>query len=247
MPVHMTCDGCGTDYSFSEQLIGRTARCRKCDHPLTVGSPLASADPDEDADTSYPDPDDLVARDSGRLGRSKKKTGRRRGSDPAAAFGWKLAVGVGVLLVLLLGGGVALVVALAGGDDGPNLVGKWKGATDVREAVREAAKDKMHPVAGKFAEAMAQHAADELLVVTLDFRKSGTVFFSGNTSTIGVSSESDSPWEVLYRDGDAVAVRMGPRGEEFDARLAFRDKDTFILTRLDQKDQPPVVFKRIRE
>jgi hypothetical protein len=244
----MTCSGCGTDYSFSEQLIGRTARCRKCDHPLTVGSPPASPDPDQDADTFSPEPDDLAGRDSGRPGRSKKKAGRRRGSDPAAAFGWKLAAGVGVLLVLLLGGGVALVVALVGGgDDGPNLVGKWKGATEVRQAVREATKDKMHPVAGKFAEALAQHAADELLAVTLDFKKSGTVFFSGNTSTIGVSSESDSPWDILYSEGDVVAVRMGPRGEEFDARLAFRDKDTFILTRPDQKDQPPVVFKRVKD
>ena len=37
MPISMNCPGCATAYAFSEQLAGRTARCPKCSHSLTVG------------------------------------------------------------------------------------------------------------------------------------------------------------------------------------------------------------------
>jgi hypothetical protein len=231
MPIHMTCPDCGTAYAFSEQLAGRTARCQRCDHPLTVGSPPPADEPDVDFEPR----------------RRRKKKARRRDQDPAA-LAWKLAIGAGVLLVLVVGGAIALAFVLVGGTDkGPRLVGKWRGAAEDRPAVGEAVKDKVHPVAQGLLEALAQRAADELLEVRVEFKKGGTAFFSGNTASIGVPPDSDGPWEVVARDGDVLTVRLAPSGATFEARLAFRDPDTFTLTRLDQKDKQPLVFTRVKD
>jgi hypothetical protein len=163
-----------------------------------------------------------------------------------------LAVGAGVLLVLLVGGGLALLFLLPPrADPGPQLIGRWKGAPDVREDARkvlkDATQDKLPPAAGDIAGGLLQMISREVAAVTIDFKKSGTAFFSGNTVHIGVPADSDGPWEIVQRDGDVLIVRMGPAGSSIEARLAFRDKDTFVLTRPNVKDQSPVVFARVTD
>jgi hypothetical protein len=40
---------------------------------------------------------------------------------------------------------------------------------------------------------------------------------------------------------------MGPANAPFEARLAFRDRDSFSFTRLDKPDQAPILFTRLRD
>jgi hypothetical protein len=225
----MTCPGCGTAYAFSEQLIGRSTRCRQCNESLTIAATLPAAAPE-------PPP------------RPKKK-GRRRERD-AADLGWKLAIGAGVLVALLAAVGLTLLFVFArGGERGPKLVGKWKGARDsredIRQGVKDATQDRLSPTGQDIAVGLLQRAFNEATAVTIDFKKSGRAFFSGNTAAIDLPADSEGPYEILQRDEDFLVVRLGPQGGAFEARLSFRDRDTFVLTRTDGKDQAPIVFSRV--
>jgi hypothetical protein len=227
----MTCPGCGTAYAFSEQLIGRSARCRQCNQSLTVAA-VPAGEPE--------------------LPRRPRKKGRRRERD-AANLGWKLAIGAGVLLTLLVIGGLTALFMFSkgGGDRGPRLVGKWKGSRDIRQdvraGVREVTQDKAPAAAQDIAGGLLQRVFDEAAGVTIDFKKSGRAFFSGNTAAIGLPPDSEGPYEILQRDEDMLLVRLGPDGAAFEARLSFRDRDTFVLTRPDRKDQAPIVFSRVKD
>ncbi len=104
-----------------------------------------------------------------------------------------------------------------------------------------------NPLAKGIIENLGQRVADEMLAVTLEFKKGGTVFFSGNTPALGLPPEAFGPWEIQESDQDSLTVQMGPEDHSFRARLVFRDRDTFILSRLDKKEQDPIAFSRVRD
>jgi hypothetical protein len=229
MPVHVICPGCETPYAFSEQLVGRTARCPRCSHSLTVSDPLPLEETPEDAE------------------RPRRVRKKKRPADPAA-LGWKLAVGMGLVLLLLVGGALAAVFHFGrGSDKGPRLVGKWQGSVESRRKDPEVPQEKREPNAGDIALGLLQRLGEEAQTAEVEFRKSGKASFSGNTAIIDVPAGSDGSWEVLRREGDVLTVRMAAGGAAFEARLSFRDRDTFVWTRADCQDQRPVVFTRVKE
>jgi hypothetical protein len=238
MPVEMYCPGCKFGYSFSEQLIGRTARCKKCQHVFTVGRPVVPENVEADDGEKCDD-----GENSGDRRKRKKKELRKR--EPAGGVGWKVAVGV-VLFQAFVGGVVTLVVVLdVGADPGPDLIGEWTGAPEVRQALNEAFKGGP-AIAKDFAGAILQKAADEFLAVTIQFSDDGRVFVSGNTLCIGVPGARNGSWEILERDGNVLTVRLDFGRESFDVRLAFRSRrNSFTFTRLDGDDQG-VEFGRAR-
>jgi hypothetical protein len=181
--------------------------------------------------------------------RPVKKKRRRQELDPKAALAWKLAIGAGVVLLLVVAGILTVLFLLPVGeaesDKGITLIGKWKGTADIGPGIGEVAKNKLPPVIEGIAQAALQKLANESMAVNINFKKNGKVFFSGNTQRIGVPADSDGAWDILQQDDDILTVRMGPAGGSFEARLAFRDKHTFVLTRPDRKDQAPVVFTRL--
>ncbi len=228
MPVHVTCPGCETAYAFSEQLAGRTALCPRCSHPLTVGH----SPPEEEAPN---------------VEKPRRPRKKKRPADPTA-LGWKLALGVGLVLVLLAGGALAAVFLLGKGTDkGPRLVGKWQGSVESRPEDADVPRQRREANAGDIALGLLQRLADDFQPAEIDFRKDGKASFSGSTAIIDVPAGSEGPWEVVRREGDVLTVRMGAGGAAFEARLAFRDRDTFVLTRPDRKGQSPVVFTRVKD
>ena len=43
MPISFTCGQCGKDYVVSDGLAGKRAKCKACNHPMTIpGKPAAS-------------------------------------------------------------------------------------------------------------------------------------------------------------------------------------------------------------
>ncbi len=44
-----------------------------------------------------------------------------------------------------------------------------------------------------------------------------------------------------------VTVKMGPADKPFEAKLAFKDKNTFVLTRPDKENFEPITFARVKE
>jgi hypothetical protein len=256
MPVQVQCPGCQTKYAFSEHLLGRNTRCKKCDHPLTISNaaePVASGAAAIRAGT--PPTKKPLATSTGndaegdrREKRLKKKRRREeRGANTARTW----LIGSGLVLLFLVFAGVTGVLAfwLSGYsvDKGPKLAGKWKGAPEIGGALHEATQGQMHPVGEEFAGAILQHVADDLLAVIIDFKEGGTVFFSGKTDTIGMPANSDGTWSVRQREGDIMFVSLKVSGAELEARLAFRDKNTFVLTFPDKKELAPVVFSRVKE
>jgi hypothetical protein len=234
-PVQVDCPGCGSAFSFSQGLIGRTTRCENCKAFLTVGDPPVAQELDDDALLQAEDADDSAPS-------KKKRRGERR---PAAGAGWK----VGLLMTTFLafvGSAVTLVVFFdIGADRGPDLIGEWRGAPEMIQVVNDAMKD-APDFAKNFAAGMVQKAADEVLGVTMQFNESGQVFVSGNTSCLGLAGALDGRWEVLERNGNVLRARLDFGGDPFDVRLAFRSRrTTFTFTRLDRNDQP-VVFTRGR-
>jgi hypothetical protein len=182
--------------------------------------------------------------DTGQLRRKKRFKGREATPLHRKPAIW--AAGGALAFILLA---LGLILWIRGGPHPPDLVGKWKGAPEVREAVKQvtaqATKGQpVNPLALGFAQAIIQKGAEQLLAVEIDFRKGGTAFYSGNTGIVGMPQASDGPWQIVKADNDILIVRMGPPGKSFEARLAFRDGDTFTFTRVDQPDMDPVTFTR---
>jgi hypothetical protein len=234
MSIHVKCPKCATAYTLSDENAGKKALCKKCGEKFRM--PAANDVPQA-----------LPASDSqGPDGPRRKK--RLKGQE-AAPLHRRPAVwiaGAAATLVILT---VALALWIRGGARGPLLVGKWRGAPEVREAVKDAtnqmAKGKpVNPLALGFAQAIIQKGAEQLLAVEIEFKPGGTAFYSGNTGVIGMPAASDGPWQIVKTEGDIMTVRMGPPGKTFEARLAFRDRDTFTLTRLDQPGVDPITFTR---
>jgi hypothetical protein len=175
---------------------------------------------------------------------------KKKRSKPAAGLPLRLWIVLGSVaaFLLLVGGSVVLgVLLLAGHRSPPNLVGTWKGSVQVRDDVSKAVQGQNAPPAvGNILGGFAQLAADEMLAVTIDFKKGGTAFYTGNTDGLGLASAGDGPWEILEADRDVLVVRMGLANAPFEARLAFRDRDSFSFTRLDKPDQAPIMFTRVR-
>jgi hypothetical protein len=253
MSIQTVCPGCGVSYALDDKMQGKKGRCAKCGQSFIIGS-APPPPPEEPAfeevkdDATVPTQPAVVAPPAGSdqpVKRKKKKKGQGKPTGLSLRTMIGLTVGAGVLLIV--GGTVALVMLLSG-PSVPRLAGKWKGAPQVRQAVKEfGEKQKVHSVVSGFAESLVQKAADELLAVKLDFQPTGTVFFSGNTGSIGMPPESYGPWEILQTQGSILTVRMGPAGKEVEAKLAFRDRNTFILTRSDKEDQDPITFSRSRD
>jgi hypothetical protein len=268
MPIHTCCPGCGASYNLHVQLQGHKARCKHCrqyfiisgqvtpdDVPLTLDDGTMDAIIVEDegiqatppaAAASAPSP---TPEPAAPVPPRKKKL---RKPAPGSSLGLRIGIAGGAA-VLLTGGVVALVVVLLTRHREPELVGRWKSSVQVREDVDKALQGtNVNPVVGKFLEGIGQKAADELLAITIHFKRSDTpqrghAFYSGHTSTLGLRGDADGDWEVVRAEGDVLTVRMGTARAPFEARLAFRDRDSFTLTRLDQKDQPPLLFTRVSE
>jgi predicted Zn finger-like uncharacterized protein len=255
MRIQTTCTHCGASYALDEQFLGKKGRCKKCNQSFVVTLAPPADDPGFEEvveDELQPATEALepTPEKAAPLPRFKKK--KKREEPEGMSFGLKLALGVGVGGLLVVGGGIALMVYLFSGSSTPKLVGKWKGAPQVRKAIDNLTGEaKAPPVAQDFLKNIAQKAADELLAVTLEFKEGGkdggTVFFSGNTDCIGVPGESFGPWSITQIDDFIVTVKMGPEGKSFTAKLAFKDRDNFIFTRLDKENADPIAFSRVRD
>jgi predicted Zn finger-like uncharacterized protein len=245
MPIHMTCPACGAAYTLGDDLAGKKGRCKKCGETFRVRIPEGGQAPGPGgavANSAAPPESPGVGPEEPR--RRKKKRRVAEGGSNRLVVG--LVLGSCALAFVIIGVAVTLILLLRGGSDPKStLVGKWKGAVQVQEAVEGATKgSNLPPIASGILGALAQKATDAIAAVEVDFKKSGNAFFTGNTACLGFESAADGPWEVVRRDEDIVIVRMGPADQTFEARLAFKDRDTFILTRPDKKEMPPVVFVR---
>jgi hypothetical protein len=239
---------------LDDQFLGKKARCKQCRAYFVVSGHASPTRGDEveardderarisaQAPVAAPPPEETSTRPL------RKKKRRKPLGDPSLRLRIGLAVGVGVVVIgILIAVPLLLYRSHGGSHKTPDLVGKWKGAPPVREEVADALKgSNAPPLAGKLLGALGQRAADHLLAVNVQFNKSGAAFFSGNTSSIGVSGESDGTWEIVQAENDVLTVRMGPAKAPFEARLVFRDRDSFSFTRLDRKDDTSILFTRV--
>jgi len=237
MSIHVKCPKCSTAYTLSDENAGKKALCKKCGEKFRM--PAADEAPEALAVSDVQDTDQP----------RRKKRFKGQEATPLHRRPATWAAG-GALAFLLLAIGLALWIR--GGARGPVLVGKWRGAPEVREAVKEATNQvakgqQVNPLALGFAQAIIQKGAEQLLAVEVDFKPGGTVFYSGNTSIIGMQAASDGPWQIVKTDGDIMTVRLGPTGKSFEARLAFRDRDTFSFTRPDKPGENPISFTRVQD
>jgi hypothetical protein len=245
MSIQTSCPGCGASCTLEPADLGRKTRCRECGQRFVVrdlrkpgaGDPAAVATP---APTAGGEQAVAVP-----LRRKKKRP------KPAAAMSLRLWIVMGSVaaVLLLVGGSVALgMLILAWHRSPPSVVGRWKGSVQVRDDVSKVVNDqKAPPVVGNIIGGFAQLATDDLLAVTIDFKQNGMAFYSGNTAGLGITGEGDGTWEIVEAGRDVLVVRMGRPSAPFEARLAFRDRDTFSFSRLDQPDGPTVLFSRVRD
>jgi hypothetical protein len=247
MSIHIKCPKCSTAYTLGDEMAGKKALCKKCGEKFRMpqlASPSAKGVGGEGAAQDDEAPEVLPAsgvHDADRPRRKKRREATPFHRRPAVL----VAAGASAFILLVL----VLMLWIRGGPHGPNLVGKWRGAPEVREAVKDATTQmakgqSVNPLALGFAQAIIQKGAEQLLAVEIDFRVGGTAFYSGNTGIVGMPQASDGPWQIVKSDNDILTVRMGPAGKSFEARLAFRDRDTFTLTRPDQPELNPVTFTR---
>jgi hypothetical protein len=258
MPIQLTCPGCAAEHTLADELAGKKGRCKKCGQTFRIGSvgqtegiappPVREPAGIATQPITQPAPPPLADNDGERPSRRKKK--RRSAEGPSRRLIIGMAVGGGILALLLIGIAVTAIVIFSGSSDPRSrLIGKWKGVVDVQEAVQGAMDNatkgsNLNPIAKGILGAMAQKAAEAIASVDVDFKQSGTAYFTGNTSCLGISSARDGPWEVVRQDEDILFVRMGPPDDTFEARLAFSGANAFILTRPDKQEMPPVVFTR---
>jgi predicted Zn finger-like uncharacterized protein len=240
MSIHITCPSCSTAYTLDDENAGKKALCKKCGEKFRVpaAGDMPEALPVSTSESSGPSA-------SGELRRKRQRFKDR--TTPGIGRRQIIWIASGALAFIVLA--LALVFWIRGGPRGPDLVGKWKGAPEVREAVKQATAQAtkgqpVNPLALGFAQALIQKGAEQLLAVEIDFRQGGTAFYSGNTGIVGMPEASDGPWQIVKADNDVLIVRMGTPGKSFEARLAFRDRDTFTLTRPDQPNLDPVTFTR---
>jgi hypothetical protein len=251
MSIHVKCSNCSTAYTLSDENAGKKALCKKCGEKFRIPeipSPSGKRVGGEGRAPADAAPEALPVSDAQDISRSRGK--KRFKGQEVTPFHRKPATlaAAGALAFILLAIGISLWIR--GGARGPVLVGKWRGAPEVREAVKDAtnqmAKGRpVNPLALGFAQAIIQKGAEQLLAVEVDFKQSGTAYYSGNTAIIGMPQASDSPWQIVKTDGDITIVRLGPAGKSFEARLAFRDRDTFTFTRLDQPGVEAISFTRV--
>jgi hypothetical protein len=175
------------------------------------------------------------------VGEHKKR--RQPAGDGALRRRLLIAGGIGVVLIGLT---VGLTLLLSsGGPKGVHLIGKWKGAPQARETIKDRTKDTAALVnVATFG--MSQEPADDSLATKMVFKKNGTVLFSGKTENLGVPADADGTWEVVQEGKDVTMVRLTVGGASFEARLAFGDKDSFTFTRTDRKETP-LLFTRDRD
>ena len=253
MSIQVRCPHCSAQYTLHENLSGKKGRCKKCGESFmitaesTAPAPVAMKSAEPRPDTTHESRGDHAAPREFRRKGKKKKRRESRASDGAARRKL-IATGVVLATILIMVGGM---LWLFGGPRKPNLVGNWRGAPQVRQAVKDVTKEvakgkDVNPLASGFAQALVQKAADQLLAVNIEFKSSGTAFYSGNTESIGMPAESDGPWEIIREEQDVLIVRMGPSDKPFEARLAFRDRDNFSFTRPDKPGQDPISFSRVR-
>jgi predicted Zn finger-like uncharacterized protein len=222
MSITVACPNCSQSYTVDDKLAGKKARCKKCGQSFRMSDDVADAPLLEESD-------DVPA---------------------LASAGYRpLLIGSAIFGFLILAIGAMFWIR---GSPTPNLVGKWRGSPEVRQAVKEVTKtlakgQPVNPLASGFAQAFVQKAADELLAVVVDFKKGGTAFYSGNTEIIGMPAASDGPWEIVRADDDILIIRMGPKDKSFEARLAFRDRNNFSFTRTDKPDENPISFTRTND
>ena len=261
MRIQTTCPHCAASYALDEQFLGKKGRCKTCGQTFVVTVTPPSADPGyeeviEDelqpagsaaVEASAPP---LVDGPETTTPRFKKK--KEREKPEGLPYAWKMGLALGLGGLLVIGGGIVLVVFAFSGSRSPQLAGKWRGAPQVRKAIENVASNAtVPPIANDFLKNIGQKFADELLAVTIEFKDSGndtgTVFFSGNTDCVGVPGESFGPWAITQKDDFILTVKMGPEGKSFPAKLAFKDRDNFILTRLDRENADSIAFSRVRD
>jgi hypothetical protein len=247
MTIKILCSGCGAHYSVGDHLAGKKARCKKCHAKLVIPT-LQEAGIRVEEVAGVSGPAGPASPDGGERPRKKK---RRRPLDESSGA-WKLVLGI-VLVVAFLGGSIALVVGAGKWlHRDPPIVGKWKGIPQIDQAVDRVMKDgkmngKMPAAAEGFLRMAAQKFAGEVLPVNIEFKISGTAFYSGNSKALGVPAGADGPWKIIKTEGDIVTVQMGTSTEPFEARIAFRDRDNFSLTRTGQEDQAIILFERVKD
>ena len=247
MAIKVLCSGCGAHYSVGDRLAGKKARCKKCHQKLIIPT-LQEAEIRFEEVAAVSGPAGPASPDAGERLRKKK---RRRPPDESSGA-WKLVLGI-VLVVAFLGGSLALVVGAGKWlHRGPPIVGKWKGTPQVDQAVDRVMKDgkmggRMPAAAEGFVRMLAQKAGAEIMGMNIEFKNTGIAFYSGNTGVLGVPAGADGPWKIIKTEGDVLTVQMGTAAEPFEARIAFRDRDNFSLTRTDREDQPIILFERVKD
>jgi hypothetical protein len=236
----MNCPGCNVAYAFSDHLSGRFTRCRECNVPLTVRGTL-TRDLGEDMDV-----EEVVQKDS--LGKPRRRKKRSLPERTSTGMGQKLAIGLGVLCLLFFIGLVTLLVLfLPKAEKGPRLAGKWRGNIDVSHILAEVGRGKrMDPAVKSFAQGVMRKALEAKFSPVIEFKKNGQVFCSGNTKALAVPELAEGTWEVISREADVLTVRMKLADDSFEARLAFRDKDTFLYARASPKSQT-IEFARVTD
>jgi hypothetical protein len=85
VPGRILCPQCETAFAYSPALLGKTVKCRQCQHMFVVDSPPADAPPAEAPTTAVPPPLParvMADRDVQRRTKQREADDRRRGDEP---------------------------------------------------------------------------------------------------------------------------------------------------------------------
>ena len=141
------------------------------------------------------------------------------------------AILVASFLLLSLG---LSVVGCAPSTPQQRLVGRWKGAPEVTEAVdsmvqQAAPGQEVNPLAQGAARFLGKALAKATMSVEIDLRSSGAVFLSGNTELLGLPGESDGEWTVVSANEDVAHLQFDIDDKTIGAKIVFRDPNEFRL------------------